>query len=50
MSERYWQQVDDIAEQFTYEMCEECGQDLDAHVISPDMLGNAHAWCTGEAS
>lgn len=46
--ERYRQQVADIAEAFTFEDCEECGDGLDQHVIAPDMFGNAHVWCWGE--
>lgn len=45
MAERYRQQVIDIVESFTYELCDACGEDIDMHVILPDPLGNAHAWC-----
>ena len=30
-----------IVDAFTYELCEECGMDLDAHVILPV---NGHPW------
>lgn len=34
-----------IVDGFDYELCEECHQDLDKHVIAPDVLGNPHAYC-----
>jgi hypothetical protein len=43
--ERYARQVADILDGFAYEYCEECGGDAEGHMISPDPLGNAHAWC-----
>ena len=42
---RYHDQVDTITDGFRYELCAECGADLDRHVIAPDMFSNAHAWC-----
>jgi hypothetical protein len=30
---------------FEFETCAECGADLDAHEIGPDMFGKAHAVC-----
>jgi hypothetical protein len=45
-----WDQaVSDLVEAFTYENCEECGQDAGGHVIGPDMFGHPHAWCLVEA-
>lgn len=32
---------------FEFEYCAECGQDSDGHFVSPDPLGNKHAWCIG---
>ncbi len=46
---RYADQVRVIADGFEYESCAECGEDLDRHAISPDPLGNAHAWCLTDA-
>lgn len=43
--QRYAQDVRGILLIFEYELCEECGQDLDRHAISPDPLGRAHAFC-----
>lgn len=30
---------------FTFQLCEECGNDIDAHKIAPDPLGHAHVFC-----
>jgi hypothetical protein len=43
---RYIDEVKDIAEGFRYELCDECGNDLDRHEIRPDPLGHAHLFCT----
>lgn len=48
--ERYARSVQGILLIFEYELCEECGQDLDRHAISPDPLGRAHAFCLNPAS
>lgn len=34
-----------LAELFEFEVCAECGWDADRHIVSPDPLGNHHAWC-----
>lgn len=46
--DRYNQAVADLVEAFTFENCEECGQGVEAHTISPDMFGHPHAWCAGD--
>jgi hypothetical protein len=38
-------QVEIIRDGFEFELCSECLRDFDQHTISPDMFGNAHAWC-----
>ncbi len=43
--DKYRGQVLDLVDSFKYELCHECHLDLSGHVISPDPLGNAHAWC-----
>lgn len=45
----YQDEVADIIDGFEYELCEECEQDIDAHVIAPDPFGHAHAWCQIDA-
>lgn len=49
-SARYREQVEMILSGFEFELCYECGEDLNRHVISPDPLGNAHAWCMDQES
>lgn len=44
----YIAQVLLIADAFTYQLCDVCNGDLDAHMIGPDMFGNAHTYCTNE--
>lgn len=39
-----------IVDMFAYELCAECGQGLDQHVIAPDVLGLPHAYCAIEFS
>ncbi len=39
------EQVEMIRQGFEFEYCPECGGDLGDHIIAPDALGNAHAWC-----
>ena len=34
-----------VIEVFAYELCAECGADLDRHIIAPDILGLPHAYC-----
>lgn len=41
----YNDEIRTIAEGFDYELCEECGLDLDRHIIAPDVLGHAHVHC-----
>jgi hypothetical protein len=45
---RYASQVRTLVDGFEFELCAECGNDLDRHIISPDILGNAEAWCMTE--
>jgi len=47
MNDTYADQVIGLADGFEFEFCTECGGDLDVHIIAPDALGNAHAWCMG---
>lgn len=42
---KYLEQVYGIRSMYEYEMCDECGLDLEDHDISPDPIGLAHAWC-----
>jgi hypothetical protein len=42
---RWGEQVDIITAGFGFELCGECGRDVDRHRFGPDPLGNAHAWC-----
>ena len=44
----YRQEAEAIADAFRYELCESCGGDLGDHVIAPDALGHAQAWCLRE--
>lgn len=41
----YADEVRTIADGFDYDLCEECGLDLDRHIIAPDPLGHAHVTC-----
>lgn len=41
----YASEVQVLVDGFDYELCYECGKDLDRHAISPDMLGKPHVWC-----
>lgn len=41
----YADEIIAIVESFEYETCEECGRDLDAHVLEPDLLGHVHVTC-----
>lgn len=41
----YANEVHAIIDSFDYELCSECGRDLEWHIISRDMLGKARAWC-----
>lgn len=45
MSTQYDEEAELIVMGFEYELCEACGGDLDDHVIAPDALGHAHAYC-----
>lgn len=42
---RWDEQVEGITDMFQYESCDECDGDLEDHIIAPDPLGHAHAWC-----
>lgn len=41
----YADEVRTVIDGFDYELCAECHGDLDAHAITPDVLGHAHAIC-----
>jgi hypothetical protein len=41
-------QIATIVEGFQFELCSECGSDIDGHLIGPDPLGNAHAYCLAD--
>lgn len=41
----YADEVHTIVNSFDYELCDECGFDLDHHIIAPDVLGHAHVHC-----
>lgn len=45
----YADEVRTIIDGFDYELCAECHGDLDAHAITPDVLGHAHATCLNVA-
>lgn len=45
LATRYRQDLEMLIDSFSYEYCEVCGKDIDRHVLSPDMLGNPHAFC-----
>lgn len=47
--DKYIEALISLAEGFRQELCPECGQDLDRHVISPDPFGLPHARCTPTA-
>lgn len=42
---RYAETVEGVVMMFEFELCDLCGGDFEDHIISPDMFGNAHAWC-----
>ena len=42
---QYAEIVRGIVDGFDYELCYECGEDLDAHAIAPDVLGLPHVYC-----
>lgn len=44
----YRDEVETIRQGFEYERCSDCEGDLGEHVIAPDPLGHAHAWCQRE--
>lgn len=44
-AEKYRAQAQGIVDMFSYELCDECGQDIDRHVIAPGPFGLPHAWC-----
>lgn len=50
MTGAYIDEIQSIAEVFRYVLCDECMQDLDAHILAPDVLGHAHAYCIREES
>lgn len=48
LADTYDDEVASIKDSFNYEDCEVCGGDLDDHIIGPDALGHAHAYCKRE--
>ena len=48
MTPTYIDEVQQLADAFNYELCSCCLRDLDEHIIGPDMLGHAHAFCIHE--
>jgi hypothetical protein len=45
---RFLEEVESIRQAFEVTACETCGGDLDGHVIGPDPLGHAYAYCPDE--
>lgn len=45
--DRYLDELAAMIEGARFVLCEECGKDLDQHLIGPDPLGKPHAWCLG---
>lgn len=41
----YIDELTSLIDVFNYELCDDCGKDIDKHVIGPDALGHPHAWC-----
>jgi hypothetical protein len=37
--------VAEVVDFFVYSRCEECGFDLEDHVVTPDPFGEPHLWC-----
>jgi RNA polymerase-binding transcription factor DksA len=48
MADQYLNDLLIIVEGFRYELCEECGKDIDRHSLAPDPLGKPHAYCLDE--
>lgn len=46
--ETYESEAQALRDGFEYEDCENCGQGLDGHTISPDPLGHAHVSCKAD--
>lgn len=47
-AEIYRENLLSLVGSFEFMLCEECGEDINRHTISPDPLGNPHAWCMAE--
>lgn len=45
----YIEEVQQLADSFEYELCSNCLGDLDRHLIGPDPLGHAHAYCMDDS-
>jgi hypothetical protein len=41
----YAEDLESAIQAFRFELCPECGKDLDRHLIGPDVLGKPHLWC-----
>ena len=46
LADTYDAEVATLKRSFEFELCEHCGQDLDAHTFAPDVLGHAQIRCT----
>lgn len=41
----FWYEVNSHMQFLQTQYCDECGNDLDQHVFTPDMFGHAHVTC-----
>lgn len=48
-ADRYRLDLLDLVAAFEFEFCEECGKDINYHIISPGLFG-PHLWCEGTAA
>jgi hypothetical protein len=44
-SNQYREDLLSLVGSFEYELCENCGLDIDHHTIGPDPLGHPHVYC-----
>lgn len=49
MSAKYREELLVLVESFEFEMCGECGGDVNEHIFAPDILGLPHAYCVRTA-
>ena len=49
LATKYREELLSLVEAFAFELCGECGGDVNAHVFAPDPLGLPHAYCVGPA-